>query len=77
MLGLVTGPFLLVCQEQHWGPEDTSDLRELVTQWSVMAVDRQPPTYIFFLEVVFKMSLFNSSNTILNHSQSKSCIYVA
>lgn len=47
MLGIATGPFLLVCQEQHWGPEDTSHLQELVTKWSVMAVGRQPPTYIF------------------------------
>lgn len=56
----------MACQEQHWELEDTSHLQELETKGSLMVVGGQPPKYIFFLAVVFRMLLFDSFNAILN-----------
>lgn len=49
--------FLLACREQHWGMEDISHLQELATKVSWKAMGGQPPRYIFFINIVFKMSV--------------------
>lgn len=49
--------FALVCREQHGGMEDTSHLRELATKVSLKAVGGRPPRYIFFIDIIFKVSV--------------------
>lgn len=46
--------YWLVKEGQHWELEDTGHLQELATEGSWVAVGGLPPTYLFFLDVVFK-----------------------